>query len=113
MEIKRGDVFLVNLDPVKGSEEGKTRPCVIIQNNIGNKFSKTTIVASITSNISNNYPFIVKVFKGEANLPKDSAILLNQINTISEERIIKKIGSLSEEIIKKINSAIKNSLELE
>jgi mRNA interferase MazF len=113
MEINRGDVFLINLDPVKGSEEGKTRPCVVIQNNIGNKFSKITIVASITSNIDNNYPFIVKIKKGDANLPKDSAILLNQINTISEERIIKKIGCFKENIIKKINSAIKFSLDLE
>jgi len=113
MEIRRGDVFLVNLDPVKGSEEGKTRPCVVIQNNLGNKFSKTTIVASITSNVDNDYPFIVKVNKGDANLPKDSTILLNQINTISEERIIKKIGSLKEDTIKKVNNAIKHSLELE
>jgi mRNA interferase MazF len=105
--------LLVNLDPVKGSKEGKTRPCVVIWNNIGNKFSKTTIVASITSTLDNDYPFIVKVSKGEANLPKENAFLFNQINTISEERILSKIGILQERNLRRIDQAIKISLGLE
>ena len=74
MKLTRGDIYLVNLDPVKGSEQGKTRPCLIIQNNIDNKYSPTTIVAPLTSKGDKTYPFLVKVEKGVANLPKVSFI---------------------------------------
>jgi len=112
MDIKRGDVYLINLDPVIGSEQGKTRPCLIIQNNIGNKYSQNTIIASITSKIDKEYPFLVKIEKGVANLPKDSFVQLDQIRTISVKRIIKKIGSLPKEVMLKIDVALKNSLDL-
>lgn len=112
MDIKRGDVYLINLDPVIGSEQGKTRPCLIIQNNIGNKYSQNTIIASITSKIDKEYPFLVKIEKGVANLPKDSFVQLDQIKTISVKRIIKKIGSLPKEVMLKIDVALKNSLDL-
>jgi mRNA interferase MazF len=112
MDIKRGDVYLINLDPVIGSEQGKTRPCLIIQNNIGNKYSQNTIIASITSKIDKEYPFLVKIDKGVANLPKDSFVQLDQIRTISVKRIIKKIGSLPKEVMLKIDVALKNSLDL-
>jgi len=112
MDIKRGVVYLINLDPVIGSEQGKTRPCLIIQNNIGNKYSQNTIIASITSKIDKEYPFLVKIEKGVANLPKDSFVQLDQIRTISVKRIIKKIGSLPKEVMLKIDVALKNSLDL-
>ena len=112
MDIKRGDVYLINLDPVIGSEQGKTRPCLIIQNNIGNKYSQNTIIASITSKIDKEYPFLVKIDKGVANLPKDSFVQLDQIRTISVKRIIKKIGVLPKDIMLKIDVALKNSLDL-
>ncbi len=112
MDIKRGEIYLINLDPVIGSEQGKTRPCLIIQNNIGNKYSQNTIIASITSKIDKEYPFLVKIEKGIANLPKDSFVQLDQIRTISVKRIIKKIGSLPKEVMLKIDVALKNSLDL-
>jgi mRNA interferase MazF len=113
MEINRGDIFLIDLEPVKGSEQGKVRPCLIIQNNIGNKHSSTTIVSAITSKGDDSYPFLVKIDKGTANLLKDGFIQLNQIRTISKERIIKKIGSLSKDLINKVDFALKKSLALE
>ncbi len=85
MNIKRGGIVLVDLEPVKGSEQGKTRPCLIIQNDIGNSVSPTTIVAAITSKIEKEYPFTVLIRQGEANLPKESLILCNQIRTVSKE----------------------------
>ncbi len=114
MIIERGDIVLTDLEPVKGSEQGKTRPCLVVQNNIGNKFSSTTVVASITSHIEKQYPFTVLVKAGEGNLPKDSLVQCNQVRTISKEhRILKKIGSLSLETMKKINEALKTSLALD
>ncbi len=114
MIIERGDIVLTDLDPVRGSEQGKTRPCVVIQNDIGNKVSSTTVVASITSHTERQYPFTVLVKTGEGNLPKDSLIQCNQIRTISKEhRIQKKLGTLSPEIMKKVNEALKASLALD
>ncbi len=113
MQVKRGDIYLINLDPVVGSEQGKTRPCLVIQNDLGNKYSLNTIIASISSKINKHYPFLVKVEKGVANLPKDSYIQLDKIRTISLERIIKKIGSLPKELLEKVDVALKDSLGLE
>jgi mRNA interferase MazF len=114
MNIKRGDVVLADLEPVKGSEQGKTRPCLVVQNDIGNAVSPTTIVAAITSKIEKEYPFTVLVKEGEASLPKDSLILCNQIRTVStQHRLIKKIGSLKPETMKKVDNALKTSLGIE
>jgi mRNA interferase MazF len=113
MDIKRGEIYLVNLDPVLGSEQGRTRPCLVVQNNIGNKYSLNTIIASITSKIDKEYPFIVKIDKGIANLSKDSFVQLDQIRTISSKRIIKRIGVLPKAVMLKIDLAIKNSLDLD
>jgi len=113
MTIRRGDIVLVDLEPVKGSEQGKTRPCLVIQNDIGNEHSPTTIVAVLTSKIGKEYPFTVFVKKGEANLPKDSIVLLNQIRTISiNDRIVQKIGSANFQTMEKVDNAIKISLAL-
>ena len=114
MSIRRGDVVLVDLEPVKGSEQGKTRPCLVIQNNIGNKLSPTTIIAAITSKTGQEYPFTVKVGKGKGNLPKDSLILLNQLRTISvKHRVVKKLGTLKPKTMLAIDEALKVSLELD
>ncbi len=113
MLIQRGDVVIVDLDPIIGSEQGKTRPCVIIQNNIGNKFSSTTIIATITSKLDQSYPYLVCVLKGEGNLLENSYIQLNQIRSISITRIKRKLGSLSEETMHKVDNAIKISLGLD
>jgi mRNA interferase MazF len=114
MIIKRGDIFVANFDPILGSEQGKTRPCLVIQNDTGNALSPTTIVAAITSKVGLDYPFTVRVEKGEGGLPKESTILLNQIRTVSaEHRLGKKLGSISQETMQKVDSALKASLALE
>lgn len=113
MNIKRGDIVLVDLDPVKGSEQGKTRPGLVIQNDIGNRLSPTTIIATITSNVEKEYPFTVYVQSGEANLPKDSLILCNQLRTVSiEDRLVKKIGALKPATMNRVDEALKTSLGL-
>ena len=114
MIIKRGDVVLTSPEPVKGSEQGKTRPCLVVQNDLGNRASPVTIVAAITSKAGKEYPFTVQVKSGEGGLPKDSIVLLNQLRTVStEHRILKKIGSLKPGTMKKVNEALKTSLALE
>jgi len=114
MNIKRGDVLLVDFEPVKGSEQGKTRPCVVIQNDLGNASSLTTIVAPLTSRTENAYPFTVLIKNREGGLSKDSLVLLNQIRTISiQARVLKKLGSLKSETMKKVDEAIKTSLGLD
>ena len=113
MEIKRGEVVLVNFDPVKGSEQKGIRPALIIQNNIYNEYSPITIVAPITSKLyKKEYPTNINLLKEDSKLGKDSTILLNQIKTIDKSRIIKKISSLSKEIMDKVDLAIKVSLGL-
>jgi mRNA interferase MazF len=113
MEIKRGDVIIVDLEPVIGSEQGKMRPCVVVQNDVGNKHAPTTVVAPITDAEGRKaYPFQVFLDKGEANLGKDSIIMCEQIRVIDKERIIKITGNLSEDKIKELNSALICELDL-
>jgi len=112
--IKRGDIFLINLEPVKGSEQGGTRPCLIIQNNLGNKYSPTTIIAPITSKkFSREFPTNISLLKEDSNLGRDSIILLNQIATVDKRRIVKKLGFLNEDIMRRVDLAIKISLDLQ
>ncbi len=114
VKISRGDIVLVDLDPAKGSEQGKTRPALVIQNDIGNKLSTTTIVAPITSRIyTKEFPTNVFLDKNRTKLPKDSTILFNQIRTIDKERIIKKIDRLDRFYLEKSNRAIEVSLGLD
>jgi mRNA interferase MazF len=112
-ECLRGEVYVANLDPVFGSEQGSRRPVVIIQNDIGNKYSPTTIVAAITSQITSKiYPTEVRISAGEAGLDKNSSILLNQIKTIDKRRLENLLGQLNKETIKKVDEANKISLGL-
>lgn len=113
MIIKRGDILLANLEPIKGSEQGGIRPVLIIQNNISNKHSPVTIIAAITSKLfDKEYPTNVFVSRADSRLDKDSTILLNQIRTIDKSRITRKIGALATEIMGKVDLAIKISLGL-
>ncbi len=113
MKINRGDIFLVNLDPVVGSEQGNIRPAVIIQNESGNQFSPTTIIAPITSKIySKEFPTNVEITKEESGLKVDSTILANQIRTIGKKRIKRKLASLSQEVMEKLDLALRISLGL-
>lgn len=111
---KRGDVFLVNFDPTVGREIKKTRPAVIIQNETGNKYGVTTIVAAITGNgkKAKKAPVSVLIRKGEASLTKDSLVLLHQIRTIDNRRLAKYLGTLSDVIMRKVNQELKVSLGL-
>ncbi|MEA3248259.1 MAG: type II toxin-antitoxin system PemK/MazF family toxin [Nanoarchaeota archaeon] len=114
MIIERGDIFLTNLEPIKGNEQGGTRPCLIIQNNQGNLYSPLTILAPITSKIFiREYPTNVFISKKESKLKKDSTVLLNQIRTIDKRRLMKKIGSLDIFTIGKVDIALRISLGIE
>jgi len=114
MNVRRGEIYWVDLEPVKGSEQGGVRPCLVVQNDTSNLYSPLTIVASITSKIKSR-KFATNVFLPEnsAGLGKDSIILLNQLKTIDKRRIIKKVGMLDSETMRKIDFAIKISLGLE
>ena len=111
MKIKRGDIFLVNLEPVRGSEQGGIRPVLIIQNDISNRYSPVTIIATITSKIgSKEFPTNVLLPKNESKLKKDSTILLNQIRTVDKRRLMKKVGTLDNYFLGKVDRALKISL---
>jgi mRNA interferase MazF len=112
---KRGDIYLVNFDPTIGSEINKTRPALIIQNDTSNQYSPVTIVAAITSSISETkvYPTEVFLCTGSGGLKADSLVLLNQIRTIDKLRLVKKLGSLSPKTMSMVNRAVKISLDTE
>lgn len=110
---KRGEIYLVNFDPTIGAEIKKTRPALILQNNIGNKYSPVTIVAAITSAIDNKqYPTEVFIQSSESGIKIDSLILLNQIRTIDKKRLIKRIGKVDQGTLRKVNQALQISLGL-
>ncbi len=112
-EVKRGDIWLVNLDPTVGHEIRKSRPAVIIQNDLGNKYSPITIIAPITSQgIEKVYPIEVIVDKKSSGLEKTSKVLLNQIRAIDKRRLIKRLGKVDYETMVKIDASIKISLGL-
>lgn len=114
MLVKRGDLFYANLSPVLGSEQGGVRPVVVIQNDVGNKYSPTTIVAPITSRMNKTkLPTHVKINASEKyGLPKDSVVLLEQIRTIDKQRLKDRIGKFDKRRMMDVDNAILTSLEL-
>lgn len=107
MEIKRGEIYYADLSPVVGSEQGGIRPVLIIQNDIGNKYSPTVIVAAITSQINKaKIPTHIELPSDIYNLPKDSVILLEQIRTIDKRRLKEKITTLVGDKMKEVNKAL-------
>lgn len=113
MNVRRGDVFYAELNPVIGSEQGGTRPVLIIQNDIGNQYSPTTVVAAITSQIQKaKLPTHVEIDSKKGGLDKDSVILLEQIRTIDKSRLRQKIAFLDEDIMQKVNHGLEISLGL-
>lgn len=113
MEVNRGDLILVDLEPKKGSEQGKTRPCIVIQNDIGNTHAPTTIVAALSSGYDDVYPTDVEIRAGEEQVNKDTKAMLNQIFTIDKQkRIKKKFGQITGEKMNDIDEAIEISLGL-
>jgi len=110
---KRGEIWLVQFDPTIGAEIKKTRPALILQNDIANRYSAVTIVAAITSAIDEKlYPSEVLLQSLESGLQKDSVVLLNQIRTIDNKRLITKIGSVENQTMERVNRAIEISLGL-
>ncbi len=110
--IKRGDVYWVKLDPTEGSEIGKTRPAVMISNDINNELADTVTVLPITSSVGKVYPFEVFIKKGTANMSSDSKVKANQIRTVDKKRLKERIGTIPEEILGDIEKAVKIHLEL-
>lgn len=113
MDLKRGDVYYADLNPVVGSEQGGVRPVLIIQNDIGNKYSPTIIVAAITSKINKaQLPTHVEISEDESSLERDSVILLEQIRTIDKKRLKSEVANLSDEILERVDTALGISLGL-
>ncbi|NLI93836.1 MAG: type II toxin-antitoxin system PemK/MazF family toxin [Peptococcaceae bacterium] len=113
MSIKRGEIFYAELNPVIGSEQGGTRPVLVIQNDIGNQYSPTTIIAAITSQISKaKLPTHVEVKAKRSGLERDSVILTEQIRTIDKSRLKEKVAVLDEEVMLRVDEAIEISLGL-
>lgn len=111
--VKRGDIFYADLSPVIGSEQGGVRPVLVIQNNIGNKYSPTIIIAAITSQINKaKLPTHIEINAPDYGLPKDSVVLLEQIRTIDKKRLREKIGNFDEDMMSSVDKCIKISLGL-
>ncbi len=110
--IRRGDIFYADLSPVVGSEQGGIRPVLIVQNDVGNKFSPTVIAAAITSQTGKTrLPTHIEVF-ASSGLAKDSVILLEQIRTIDKRRLKEKMGHLDDRVMSQVNEAISISFGL-
>ena len=111
MTVRRGDIFYADLSPVVGSEQGGIRPVIIIQNDMGNKYSPTVICAAITSQINKaKLPTHIEISAERYNLVKDSVILLEQIRTIDKKRLREKICSTDNELMSLVNRALIVSL---
>ena len=111
MTVRRGDIFYADLSPVVGSEQGGIRPVLIIQNDMGNKYSPTVICAAITSQINKaKLPTHIEISADRYNLVKDSVILLEQIRTIDKRRLREKICSTDDELMVIVNKALIISL---
>jgi mRNA interferase MazF len=113
LSVKRGDIFYADLSPVVGSEQGGLRPVLIVQNDVGNKYSPTVIAAAITSQISKTkLPTHIDVFADNYGLQKDSVILLEQIRTIDKKRLKEKMGHLDDGLMSRVDDAISISFGL-
>lgn len=112
-ELRRGDIFYADLNPVIGSEQGGTRPVLVIQNDIGNRFSPTTIVAAITSRIDKaKLPTHVELPTSKSKLQVDSVVLLEQVRTIDRRRLIEKVCHLDPATMERVDRALEISLGL-
>ncbi|MBT2582926.1 type II toxin-antitoxin system PemK/MazF family toxin [Planococcus sp. ISL-109] len=113
MIVKRGDVFFAELSPVVGSEQGGTRPVLVIQNDIGNRFSPTVIIAAITAQIQKaKLPTHVEINAKKYGFERDSVILLEQLRTIDKSRLTDKITQLDEGLMEKVDEALEISVGL-
>ena len=112
-EVKRGDIFFADLSPVVGSEQGGTRPVVILQNDRGHRHSPTVIAAAVTSRTTKTpLPTHISVEKNAYGLLKDSVILLEQVRTLDKRRLKEKVGHLTDEVMREVDGAIEVSFGL-
>ncbi len=113
MSVRRGDIYYADLSPVVGSEQGGLRPVLIIQNDVGNRYSPTVIAAAITSRMGKTrLPTHIDVYADKVGLAKDSVILLEQIRTLDKRRLKEKMGHLDDGLMSEVNSAIAVSFGL-
>ncbi|MBR2926863.1 MAG: type II toxin-antitoxin system PemK/MazF family toxin [Clostridia bacterium] len=113
MSVKRGDIYYADLSPVVGSEQGGLRPVLIIQNDIGNRYSPTVIAAAITSRMSKaRLPTHIDIYADKVGLAKDSVILMEQIRTLDKRRLKEKMGHLDDSVMDHVNTAIAISFGL-
>ena len=113
MNVKRGDIYYADLSPVVGSEQGGVRPVLIVQNDVGNKYSPTVIAAAITSQQEKSrLPTHISVNGNTCGLSKDSVVLLEQVRTIDKQRLKERMGNLSTNDMNKINKALTVSFGL-
>lgn len=113
MSIKRGDIYYADLSPVVGSEQGGLRPVLIIQNDVGNRYSPTVIAAAITSRMGKTrLPTHIDIHADKVGLAKDSVVLLEQIRTLDKRRLKEKMGHLDEHLMTEVNTAIAVSFGL-
>ena len=113
MQIRRGDIFYADLSPVVGSEQGGLRPVLIVQNDVGNRYSPTVIAAAITSKLSKSkLPTHIDVYAERVGLQRDSVVLLEQMRTIDKQRLKEKLGHLDDDAMHAVDTAISVSLGL-
>lgn len=113
MIVRRGDIFYADLSPVIGSEQGGIRPVLILQNDVGNKYSPTVICAAITSQINKaKLPTHIEISAAKYTLVKNSVVLLEQIRTIDKKRLREKICRLDDPLMQRVNKALLISLGL-
>ena len=113
MNVKRGDIYYADLSPVVGSEQGGVRPVLIVQNDVGNRYSPTVIAAAITSRMEKNkLPTHIEVNALNCGLTKNSVVLLEQVRTIDKQRLKERMGSLDTSDMNKVNDAISVSFGL-
>ena len=111
--VRRGDIFYADLSPVVGSEQGGLRPVLIIQNDVGNRYSPTVIAAAITSRMGKTrLPTHIDIYASHAGLAKDSVILLEQVRTLDKRRLRERMGHLDESLMEQVNVAIAVSFGL-
>jgi len=113
VSIKRGEIFLVNFDPTVGAETQKTRPALIVSNDIGNAHSPIVSISPITSNVTRVYSFEVEIPAGTGGLRSRSKVMVNQTRAVDKIRLIKKLGQLPFPLIQEIDQALKLHYDLE
>ena len=113
MEVIRGDIFIADLDPVMGSEQGGVRPVLIVQNDVGNRYSPTVIAAAITSQQNKaRLPTHIEIEARTYGLSKNSVVLLEQVRTLDKRRLRERMGCLDEKVMQRVDGAIAISLGL-